>query len=749
MINNSEFKIKEFPNFDPIIDKWERIEWWKTHKRRIFEGYWVGGKWIPPELYYYINFHKIVIEDGIYRNLDLPFLRDIDWEKFLIYTEAIGFSGFENDDETSCHRDLKKLINEEITKDELIRDVCPKYKTSIQDKTIYNSIFKKNNTPKKYKEARDYLQKTHKKNLGKPLYFNQAKHVIEMASRGYGKSYSGSGLISHNYMTDGLKDYDYWLHRKNDGTPMKSETGVGAIDSKYSDDLLNKVKIAFENYYDSHIVKQGNNVIKYPSPLFIPYTGSFMSGKAITAVDSKSQIHHRTLQDNPLAFNGTRPNRVFLDEAGFINNIQEASAAIEATQAAAQFKRLTMYLMGTGGLTSGGAAMHIYEMFYAPEEFGCLSFEDKWENKGKIGYFTPATRALNKYKEGSNLITNEERALDDIQKERDAAKKSPTRTKLMGTIINKPIVPSEMFLRMEGTFFPIQDLKIRLADLEATNSILAATYKYDYNIVNGKSIPSISDKPVIREFPLRKGFDMDACVEVFELPKKSPDGHVFPNRYIAGWDPIMNDGNEDTERSLQSLFILDSWTDRIVAEYTARTYLVEEYYETARRLLLYFNARCNYENQIKGPYAYFKNKNSLHLLVETPEILKDQNLLKGGTIGNTSLGTNTNDSIINWSLGLILSWLESQAYDKDEGIRNIDILRSPALIKELISFSRDINTDRISALGMVMILREDRARITELAKQSSVKSKSKDPFWDRAYNSSSVRYGFKNGNLIL
>src|SRR6056297_1770469 len=102
MINNSEFKIKEFPNFDPIIDKWERIEWWKTHKRRIFEGYWVGGKWIPPELYYYINFHKIVIEDGIYRNLDLPFLRDIDWEKFLIYTEAIGFSGFENDDETSC-----------------------------------------------------------------------------------------------------------------------------------------------------------------------------------------------------------------------------------------------------------------------------------------------------------------------------------------------------------------------------------------------------------------------------------------------------------------------------------------------------------------------------------------------------------------------------------------------------------------------------------------------------------------------
>lgn len=186
MINNSEFRIKEYPIWHPIIDKWTRTSWWADQKRKIFEGYWVGGKWICGELYYYINFHKIIVEDGIYRSLALPFLRDIDFEKFQIYTEAIGFSGFEGDKSISCHRGLKDLIDKKLTKEELIRNVCSKWKTSLMDKDIYNNIFNEDGSQKKYENARNYLEKIHKRSYGKPLYFNQAKHVIEMASRGYG-----------------------------------------------------------------------------------------------------------------------------------------------------------------------------------------------------------------------------------------------------------------------------------------------------------------------------------------------------------------------------------------------------------------------------------------------------------------------------------------------------------------------------------------------------------------------------------
>jgi hypothetical protein len=740
MINNSLFKLDEVPTFHPVTQKYDRIHFWKGEKRKCMEGYWVSGKWIPGELYYYINFHHIIVEEGIYRGLSLPWLRDIDFEKFYIYTEAIGFSGFNDDEKKSCHRAIP-LINEEYTKEDVIRDYCLDKDGNII-KDIYDNIFLSNGKPKEYVEARDYLRIIHKKQLGRPLYNNEAKHVLELSSRGYGKSYSGSGLIAANYLFDGSHDYDYYLRQLELGKPMKADTVVGAIDAKFSGDLLSKVKVAFDNLPDSHIINNGKNEILDPSPLLKAYTGSMMPGREIVASSSDSKIHHRTFQDNPFAANGTRPSKVFIDEVGFMTNLLETWEALEATQAAAQFKRLTMYGMGTGGLTTGGAAMYAHEIFYAPEEYGCLMFPDEWEDRGNIGYFVPATHALNKYKEGPNKVTNEERALKAINQERDDAKKSPTRTKLMGTIINKPLVPSEIFLRMEGTFFPVHDLKVRLAELEVRDSILNATYKYDFNLISGKSVPSVSSKPIIREFPLRKGFDMDAAVEIFEKPKFNQDGYVIDGRYISGWDVVENDGNEDVQQSLQSMFIMDCWTERIVAEYTARTYLAEEYYETARRLLMYYNARCNYEANIKGPYAYFKNKNSLHLLVETPEILKDQNLLKGSTIGNKALGTNTNDRIINWGLSLILSWLENQAYSRDEGVRNVETILSIGLLKELTAYSKDINTDRVSALIMLMILKEESLRATEISKTKSIKTKASDKFWDKAYkkSASKLRY---------
>ena len=708
------------------------------------EGMWQSGKWISGELYYYINFHNINVEKGSYKGLGLPFLRDIDWDMFNIFTEAIGFSGFELDDKYTCHRSVKQFEDGVITKEDLISDLC--YSTNGQlRKDIYNSLFNSNDEPKKYVAARDYLVKIHPKNLGKPIYNNESKHLMLLGSRGFGKSYSASGLIAHNYLFDGCHDYDLYQRELATGKPLKSETGVGAIDAKYSGDLLNKVKTAIDNLPDAHIMQDGRFVKKYPSLLYREYEGSFAPSKRIKSLASGSEIHHRTLADNPLVFNGTRPNRIFLDEVGFINNLLEAWEGIEATQAAESFKRLSIIGMGTGGLTAGGAAMYAHEIFYSPEQYGCLVFEDIWENKGKIGKFVPATHALNKYKEGPNLITNETRALEAINKERETAKKSPTRTKLMGTIINKPIVPSEIFLRMEGTFFPVADFKNRLLEIEAVDSYMGRFYKWELDIIENKVKPKLSNKHPIREFPLPKGFSMDAPIEAFELPKTLADGSIPYGRYLAGWDVIDHDGNDDVTQSLQSLFILDSWTDRIVVDFTSRTYLVDEFYEQARRLLLLYNAICNYESNKKGPYAYFKNKNSLHLLCETPEILKDMQIIKSSGIGNKSLGTNTNEKVTNFGLNLLLTYYETQAYDKEPGIRNLDIVNSPGLIKETISYSRDINTDRVSAMIMLMILREDRMKITEISKSVQIKDRAQDPFWSKPFKNRHLKsIDFKN-----
>lgn len=562
-----------------------------------------------------------------------------------------------------------------------------------------------------------------------------------------GKSYWSSSCIQHSLLTDGARNYDAYLQGRKDKKFVSiSQTLVGAIEAKYSADLLSKVKFSFNNLPGEVTIRINGEDKTFPSPLLPELGGSWEPGAKNPIHDtlSGSSIVHRTFQDNPLAANGTRPTRAFLEEVGFLSSIHEVLGAVEATQPNKQSnKYLPIYMLGTGGYTTTGTATWLKDIFYNPESYDCLVFDDVWEGKGKIGYFLSATKGQNDFKEGPNLISNEEKALATIEKARERAKKSNNKVKLLTEIINQPIRPSEVFMTMEGNFFPTQDLNNILAELETKDSILNATYRYEMDIKDGKIVPRISDKQVIREFPLKRGLSMEACIELYELPKRDSDGNIPFGRYLAGWDPIMLDGNEDVQQSLQSIFVLDSWTDRIVAEYTARTYVAEEYYEQARRLLMFFNAICNYENNIKGPYAYFKNKNSLQLLCETPEILRDQSLVKVSGGGNKSVGTSTNERIINWGLSLTLSYLEEQAYDKPEGTRNLELIKSPAFIRELISYSKEINTDRVSAFIMLMILREDRRKVTESSKAQSIKNKTQDSFWNRAYKGNSITSAMK------
>lgn len=49
-------------------------------------------------------------------------------------------------------------------------------------------------------------------------------------------------------------------------------------------------------------------------------------------------------------------------------------------------------------------------------------------------------------------------------------------------------------------------------------------------------------------------------------------GKPYNDRYILGADPY--DDDESNTMSLGSIFVLDLWTDRIVAEYTGRPSLL-------------------------------------------------------------------------------------------------------------------------------------------------------------------------------
>lgn len=204
----SKFTI-DIPKISPFSQRYEKF-WFHTVKRKQIEGHWVEHnnewKWLPGVLFQYINMWKIEMkkEGGASKGkvMGTPRLRDIEWIKGYVYTAARGFSGFKDDEQYTCHRilldpDFEELINLNVNK-------------SIKS-TVYNNEGKL----KQYKPALEYLYEYYDKNLGKPLFLNQALNVVDIECRNIGKAqplYSSlitdSGFITMKDIKVGDKIFD-------------------------------------------------------------------------------------------------------------------------------------------------------------------------------------------------------------------------------------------------------------------------------------------------------------------------------------------------------------------------------------------------------------------------------------------------------------------------------------------------------------------------------------------------------------
>lgn len=678
IVNNNNFKLEEIPNLHPDLEYYERIAFWGEQKRYCIEGKWHSGKWMPGPLYYYINFHHILFEDdsSVAQAVGLPWLRDIDWEFFWFYEECRGFSGFELDTKHTCDRKYG-----------------PEKELSIK----LGRITEKEANTKIYINARDYLRKNHGKSLGKPLYKNAAKHFISIQSRGGGKSYGSSGLGAHNFLFDGATDYDVYLERKKAKQYIASDTIIGAIDTKYTEPLIKKIKAAFTHLPGSYKVSDDEF---HPSPLLVSHAGSLAPNREYNS-KTGSLLRHKTFKDNPLAANGTRPNLVILDEVGFMYNIKESWGAIEATQASKAKKNLVIWALGTGGLVSGRAALYAESIFRNPQDYNCLVFDDIFENRGTTGYFVPYWKTLNEFKKSDNLITDEKAARMYIDHRRSEAKKSNDPSVYQTEIINGPIVPSEAFLVVEGSYFPTLLLKSQLAEVEGGKykKYMESSFRgaLVFNDKNEVEFSSIQDAQPIRNYPLSKLERKDGCVEIWVKPQKNDAGVVPYGTYIAGIDVV--DKARATTDSLPSIIVMNRFTRQIVAEYTGRTDNPNDFYEICRKMLLYYNATGMYEQNLVGMFTYFEQKKSLYLLSDTPYQLRNSDTYKVGT--NTSKGINASMKVNQTARDYIKSWLLEPISEKSEQ-RVIESIYSPAILKELIMWNPQGNFDRVSSLGMLM-----------------------------------------------
>ena len=136
--------------------------------------------------------------------------------------------------------------------------------------------------------------------------------------------------------------------------------------------------------------------------------------------------------------------------------------------------------------------------------------------------------------------------------------------------------------------------------------------------------------------------------------------------------------------------------------------------------------------------------NCTHLLADTPEYLRDKQLIKYSNFGSNAKGVNASAAINNYANNLIREWLlkpvdiatEENGEEVHRTVPNLFFIRNRALLRELIDFNPEINVDRIRALGMVMLYREEKMILyngkIEL-RESVSRGLEADDFFERNY----------------
>jgi len=168
-------------------------------------------------------------------------------------------------------------------------------------------------------------------------------------------------------------------------------------------------------------------------------------------------------------------------------------------------------------------------------------------------------------------------------------------------------------------------------------------------------------------------------------------------------------------------------------------------YERVRLLCIFYNMKGLYENNLKGIFSYFSQRNCTHLLADTPDYLKDRQLVSSIGFGNKSKGVRATVPIIKAGFRMIRDWLlkpitkiekDAEGNDIEVTLPNLYNIRNRALIKELIQWNPYGNYDRIMALVQLMLYREEKMVLYQgdvRAAEQPSSGMENDKFWDKNY----------------
>lgn len=535
---------------------------------------------------------------------------------------------------------------------------------------------------------------------------NLGKHMAVLKCRQRGYSFKGASMLVRNYeLIPGSKNFAVASEQKflvGDGILTKAWQIMDFVDKNTDWSKQRLTATRMERVSGFKVKDEFGKETEQ----------GYMS--AITGI---------TLKNDPERLRGTRGKLVLFEEGGKFPGLETAwqieRPAVETDDGVA-FGLLIAF--GTGG-TEGAAFDGLKNMFYHPDAFNVLGFPNIWDDNAentKCGFFAPSYWNLEsedgKYMDQYGNSYQEEAAKRLIEERNKVREGGASQEAIDRFISERPMKPAEACLELGKNIFPKKLLMDQLTKIRTNVKLQNMKHIVDLAWDNGQIRATEKKSGDITTYPLKKDDKPEGSVVIWEYPIPDPPFGL----YIGGCDPYDHD--ESFTNSLGSTFIFkrvragEAWNDVIVAEYTGRPSTAEEYYENVRKLLTFYNARLLFENERKGIYPYFTNKHCDYMLADQPdkiitEIFKDSKVQR-------RKGCHMTKQIRAYGEGLILEWLMEEY---EPGHLNLERIYSEPLLEELIQTDGVKNVDRVIALCMTMIYREELFQIKVAANKEENK----------------------------
>lgn len=518
----------------------------------------------------------------------------------------------------------------------------------------------------------------------------QGKRFMMITGRGMGKTKIVTSVVTREFSlfahTQSLVTTSVDESGDTMMTDIKAQINWAATNSPFGHNLLSNTDKELRSGFEAYIIDK-------------------VSGQKRKVVQGyQSIIKKLTFGRNAGITRGPRPNILVYEEVGAWSGAAPLSECLNQSSGGTRMgtkKKTLEILLGTGGMMKSGGSEEAREMFFNPDMYEILKYQDTAYYEGTFGkprstaFFVGSYQKEHGMYQLNNGINNDEESLARYKALRESMRvaeqlattpvKSGVTSPYEQHIQEFPFNPDEAFL-VSGTnklgpeAKAIIDSRMRFVELRRTNSTKEYSPIRGIFVERGEEIvfePS-STGPVI----------------MYEDVKRDPDTALpKPRLYCAGIDSF--DSEEGT--SLGSMYIYkrftigEALTNDFVCNITFRPDKPEIFYKQCVFGSRYYNAITLLENTKIAITSEYKSQKMLKLLATKPENIQVSNINKGrNKVIGLTMPYETKVFLVNTVRNHILETSLQNCYDLD-------------LLLDYAKFTMESNHDRFMASGLAKI----------------------------------------------